>query len=127
VSNQTHKIKLSEFPNGYAKAAFRIAAFAAWGDRFYGSARAGDQVLIFVSGVSEDSVLDLIAGFQPKHYVGNSFTVDQLPSGDIADGSTSYAVDGRKSGEAPGEGSGCPCYYSGGAWRCYGSDDPVSA
>ena len=38
-----------------------------------------------------------------------------------------FAMDGCKPGEAAGKGTGCPVYYSNGAWRRYSDDQPVTA
>jgi hypothetical protein len=40
----------------------------------------------------------------------------ELPTAKVAEGDWAYALDGRKTGEAPGAGTGVPCWFSAGAW-----------
>ena len=55
-----------------------------------------------------------------------TFTVATLPVG-YAEGTISYASDGRKVGETPGSGTGVPVYFSNGSWRVFSTDAPVAA
>ena len=43
-----------------------------------------------------------------------------------AEGQRGFATDGRKAGEGVGAGTGVPCYYSNGAWRCFSTDAAVT-
>jgi hypothetical protein len=57
------------------------------------------------------------------------YTVATLPSEvteAVPEGGQAYATDGLKVGEVTGSGTGVPVYYSGGNWRVYSTDMPVS-
>lgn len=51
-------------------------------------------------------------------------SVSDLPE-EAMDGDTDFVIDGRKSGETARSGTGCPVYFSAGAWRRYSDDTPV--
>lgn len=55
-----------------------------------------------------------------------SYTVATLPTSGINNGALAYALNGRKSGEASGAGTGVIVYRSSG-WRVFGTDAAVTA
>ena len=58
------------------------------------------------------------------NYLG-AYTVALLPAAP-ATWSTATASDGRKVGEGPGSGTGCPVYFQS-VWRVFSSDQPVAS
>lgn len=57
-----------------------------------------------------------------------NFYVSTLPpSGSTRSGTIVYCLDGRKVGEAAGQGTGVPVYFSNGRWRVFSTDAPVQA
>jgi hypothetical protein len=48
-------------------------------------------------------------------YVAMAAAAD-LPTAKVAEGDWAYALDGRKTGESAGMGTGVPCWFSAGAW-----------
>lgn len=55
------------------------------------------------------------------------FSVVDLPVKGLPEGSTAYAIDGRKLAEGPGAGTGVPCYLSHGLWLRYSDDTQVGS
>ena len=53
--------------------------------------------------------------------------VASLPVTGVQEGDFAYALDGLKSGEASGSGTGTPCWFSGGDWYAAWSGTTVAA
>jgi len=91
--------------------------------------QASRSLSLFSSGRSRFGITaadDGINTIQTDGLIGlHSYTVANLPVG--MNGSICYASNGLKVGELPGAGSGVPVYYSGGQWRVWSTDQPVSS
>lgn len=55
----------------------------------------------------------------------NAKKVSELPLG--IEGEVGFAFNGRKAGEPPNQGTGCPVYFSGGKWRTFSDDSEVKS
>jgi len=58
---------------------------------------------------------------QPGEYL-----VADLPTKACNNGDSLWAIDGRKSGEGPGNGTGVPVYWDNSNWLVFSTDAPVS-
>ena len=86
------------------------AATALTGSEIFYAQQAGNDVKVTANQISQSL---------------GSFTVAALPVAP-ATGSTAYASDGLKMGEASGSGSGVPVYFQG-VWRVLSSDLQVQS
>lgn len=126
MANEAFKYALTDFPNGYDCNSFRIEAKEALGSDFVTSLRQGDVVGVYVTNDLEKSRVDqVVADSTGQACAANSYAVAGLPA--LPDGSTAYAVDGRKPGDGPGAGTGAAVYRSAGQWLRASDDSVVAA
>jgi len=58
-------------------------------------------------------------------FSGRSYLVSKLPTGSA--GAVTLALNGRKSGEGAGAGTGCPVWWDGSIWRTFYDNSQVAA
>ena len=94
------------------------------------------NIKLFIGGIAVTQIVESLnslirdlnsrlTGLATQAYVG-VYTVAGLPAGVDGLGLLAYASDGLKVGELTGAGTGTMVYYSGGYWRTFSSDQPVS-
>lgn len=124
MANAQFKYQLSDFPKGYDCNSFRIEAKEALGADFVMSLRQGGVVAVYVTNDLEKTQVDaVVAASSGDKCSADSYKVAGLPAA-RPDGSTAFAVDGRKPGEGPEAGTGVPVYHNAGQWL-RASDDAV--
>lgn len=72
-------------------------------------------------------VRDTMSAFAPPGYNVAQLPTTASPFDQAFEGRIAFALNGRKSGEGAGVGSGVPVYFSNGSWRVFRDDSVVTS